>query len=75
MTINEKIHMIRVSQGMSQAELAFKTGYTINDIILFEKNGTIITGYILLQIINAFNITVDSFMKINPSIHKWAPVM
>ncbi len=64
MTINEKIHMIRVNKIMSQAELAYKTGYSIQDIISFETNGTIIKGFVLLQILNAFEITIDEFRNL-----------
>lgn len=61
MTINEKIHFIRIKKGISQAELAYKTGCSINEIISFEKKGTIISGYVLLQLINAFDITLYEF--------------
>ncbi|WP_313133332.1 helix-turn-helix domain-containing protein [Anaerocolumna sp.] len=56
--------MIRVNKIMSQAELAYKTGYSIQDIISFETNGTIIKGFVLLQILNAFEITIDEFRNL-----------
>ena len=61
MTINSKIHQIRKSKNISQAELAYETGYTIDDIIEIEKDGTIINAYTLLQILTALNITIDEF--------------
>lgn len=64
MTINEKIHMVRTRKGMSQAELAFKTGFSIIEIISFETNGTRLSGYILIQILNAFTMTTIEFKNI-----------
>ncbi len=64
MTINSKIHQIRESKKISQAELAYETGYTIGDIINIEKDGTIITGFTLLQILKAFDISIDEFSMI-----------
>jgi transcriptional regulator with XRE-family HTH domain len=64
MTLNEKIHMIRLNKGMSQAELAFKTGYSISDIINFESKGNKISGYDLLKVIEAFELNLNEFMKI-----------
>ncbi len=63
MTLNEKIHMIRLSKGMSQAELAFKTGYSISDIINLESKGNKISGYVLLKIIAAFDLSINDFTK------------
>jgi transcriptional regulator with XRE-family HTH domain len=64
MTLNEKIYMIRLNKSMSQAELAFKTGYSIGDIINFESRGNKISGYVLLKIIAAFDLSINEFMKI-----------
>lgn len=63
MTINEKIHMTRIKNKMSLAELAYKTECSINEIINYETNGTIINGYILLKIIKAFNMSLVEFQK------------
>lgn len=59
--LNNKIHTIRIKKGMSLAEVAFKTGYTINDIKNFETVGTIISGYALLRIINTFDMSIEEF--------------
>lgn len=64
MTINEKIRFIRLKKGMSQAELAFKTEHSINEIKIIETNGTRISAYILLKILNALEIEIDKFQKI-----------
>lgn len=64
MTINKKIHMIRIKKGMSLAELAFKTDYTIAEILNFETSGTNLSGYALLKIITAFNMSLDEFRNI-----------
>lgn len=61
MTINEKIHIIRIDKGMSQAELAYKTKCSIDDIKRFETNGIGVCGLDLLKIINAFEISTDDF--------------
>ncbi len=61
MILNDKIHTIRVKKGMSIAELAFKTGYTLTDIKNFETVGTIISGYALLRIINALDMSIVEF--------------
>jgi transcriptional regulator with XRE-family HTH domain len=63
MILNERIHMIRIKKNMSQAELAFKTGYSINEIINFETNGNIINGYTLLQLLNALDIRIEDLKK------------
>lgn len=57
MKINEKIHKIRIYKGISQAELAYKTDFSINEIIKYKTNGTIINGFVLLKIIRAFELT------------------
>lgn len=64
MLLNEKIHMIRKNKKMSLAEIAFKSGYTIEDIICFETKGTKINGYALLKILNALEITINDFEKL-----------
>lgn len=63
MTINKKIHMIRIKKNMSLAEMAFKSDYSIEDIMNFETNGTIINGFTLLKIIKAFNISLVEFQN------------
>lgn len=61
MTINEKIKLIRKSKGMSQAELAYKIECAIEEIKNFETNDTTINGYIMLQILNTFNMSIEEF--------------
>jgi transcriptional regulator with XRE-family HTH domain len=61
MTLNEKIHKIRLEKGMSQAELAFKTEYSIDEIKIFEINDKKINGFILLKIIKALDMSVCEF--------------
>lgn len=63
MTLNEKIHFIRLSKGMSLAELAYETECSIDDIKHFETNGTKISAFILLQILKAFKITLTEFQR------------
>lgn len=63
MTMNEKIHYIRLKKGMSQAELAFKTEHSINEIKVIETNGTRINAYILLKILYAFEIDIEKFQN------------
>lgn len=65
MTTNERIHNIRQYFKMSQAELAFKTGFSIKEIICFETKGTVISGYILLKILSAFEMNMDEFKDFN----------
>lgn len=64
MTLNEKIHMIRLNKGMSLAELAFKTGFSISDILSYESRGNKISGYVLLKILDALDLNLNEFMKI-----------
>jgi transcriptional regulator with XRE-family HTH domain len=64
MTINEKIHMIRIKKGMSLAELAFKTGFSIQEIKKVETIGTIIYAYSLLKIIEAFDMSLEEFQNL-----------
>ncbi|PKM51762.1 MAG: transcriptional regulator [Firmicutes bacterium HGW-Firmicutes-7] len=61
MTINEKIHIIRNNKGMSQAELAYKTGFSIYEIISYETNKTVISGYVLLSILSALELNINEF--------------
>jgi transcriptional regulator with XRE-family HTH domain len=63
MSINEKIHQIRLDKGMSQAELAFKSGFSLADIVKLETTGIIVNAYTLLQILKAFGITSTEFHK------------
>lgn len=64
MTINEKIKLIRKSKGMSQAELAFKIKCSIKEINYIETGDTRINGFMLLQILTAFNISVEEFKNL-----------
>ena len=64
MTINEKIYIIRINKGISQAELAYRTGFSIDDIKLFETNGTTISGYTLLKLLNAFKMKIKEFREL-----------
>lgn len=63
MIINEKIHIIRLHKNMSLAELAYKTDCSIAEIKEIETNGTSINGYTLLQIIKAFDISIEEFQN------------
>lgn len=61
MTTNEIIRMIRRKSGISQAELAYKTKFLLEEIIYFETNGTRISGYILFKLLKALDVTIDEF--------------
>lgn len=63
MTINEKIHSIRTKKGISRAELAYKIGCSIDEVINYETAGTKVNGFIFLQIISAFEMTIREFEK------------
>lgn len=63
MTINKKLMDVRKSKKMSQAELAYKLDCSIEEIKWFETNGTQISGFLLLKILSAFNLTVEDFEK------------
>jgi hypothetical protein len=64
MTINEKIHFIRAKNGMSCAELSYKTDHTISEIRDLETNGTLINAYKLLKILSAFEMNINDFQSI-----------
>ena len=61
MTTNERIRMIRRKNGISQSELAYKTKFLLEEIICFETNGTGISGYTLLKLLKALDVTIDEF--------------
>ncbi len=64
MTINEKIHKLRVKAGISQAELAYLTEYSIDEIIDFETRGTCINGYNLLKLLKGLGYSIDDLKNI-----------
>ena len=63
MTIGEIIRIMRVDSGMTQEELAAKSGLNRNSIYRYEKGEVMPRMPQLTKIAGVFGMTVDEFMK------------
>ncbi len=68
MEIGEKIRSIRVSRGVTQEDLAKKTGLSRSTIVNFERGKRIPRIDDLMKIAGALGVEATIFLKANPIV-------
>lgn len=63
MSINSTIKNIRITRGVSHAEVAYKLNLNIDEVKNFEEEGRAISGGMLLHLLNVYESSVDELIK------------
>lgn len=64
-TISNTVYEMRAKKGLTQEELAEKTGVTRQTIIAIEKGNYIPSVLLAIKIANVFKISVEDLFKIS----------
>lgn len=63
MSPNSILRHLRESQGISQAEVAFRLGCSISDIRYLEQEGNPVKGDVFLRLLKVYSTNVEEIIN------------